>query len=156
MLDRFANPYVHHALCDITLQATMKMRVRVVPSILQYAARTGRAPESLAFGFAAYLLFMRGDLQARRREAGLPVPADDRGERIRGLWAALPDDSPAALRGLARAACADADTWGADLAAVPGFADAVGGALAHAARDGVAAALEAHLAAPAAPAARAG
>ncbi|HEV2736893.1 MAG TPA: tagaturonate reductase, partial [Longimicrobiaceae bacterium] len=120
VLDRFANPYVHHALWDITLQATMKMRVRVVPSILQYAARTGQAPESLAFGFAAYLLFMRGDLQAGRREAGLPIPPDDGGERIRGLWAALSDESPAALRGLARAACADADTWGADLAAVPG------------------------------------
>lgn len=154
VLDRFANPYVQHALWDITLQATMKMRVRVVPSILQYAAGTGRVPESLAFGFAAYLRFMRGDLQAARREAGLPVPADDQGERIRGLWSALPEASPAALRALARAACADADTWGADLSAVPGFADAVADALERVHREGVPAALEAHLAAQAAAPAR--
>ncbi|HEU0076522.1 MAG TPA: tagaturonate reductase [Longimicrobiaceae bacterium] len=145
VLDRFANPYIHHALWDITLQATMKMRVRVVPSVLQYAARTGDTPGSLAFGFAAYLLFRRGDLQAARRQAGLPVPPDDQGERIRGLWSALPDASPAALRGLARAACADADSWGADLGAVPGFADAVAAALERMHREGVPAALEAHL-----------
>ena len=33
VLDRFRNPHIRHALIDITLQATMKMRVRVVPSI---------------------------------------------------------------------------------------------------------------------------
>ncbi|HEV2148376.1 MAG TPA: tagaturonate reductase [Longimicrobiaceae bacterium] len=139
VLDRFANPHVRHALADITLQQTMKLRVRVVPSITEYARRTGRAPASLAFAFAAYLLWARGGAGERR--------ADDQGERIRGLWDALPDDSPAALRELARAACADVETWGTDLSAVPGFAEAVGEALEHAAREGVPAALEAHLAA---------
>lgn len=139
-LDRFANPYIRHALPDITLQHTMKTRVRVVPSILAYAGRTGRVPASLAFGFAAGLLLARGE----------PSKADDHGGPTRALWAALPDESPESLRGLARAACADADTWGADLSAVPGFAEAVGDALVHAVRDGVPAALEAHLGAVAA------
>jgi tagaturonate reductase len=139
-LDRFANPYIRHALLDITLQHTMKTRVRVVPSILGYAERTGRAPASLAFGFAAGLLLSRGE----------PRRADDQGGRIRALWAGLAGESPAAVRELARAACADAETWGADLAAVPGFAEAVGDALAHMVRDGGAAALEAHLGAAAA------
>src|SRR4051812_15054820 len=47
-LDRFSNPYIRHALIDITLHGTSKMRVRVVPSILQYHARTGHVPSSIA------------------------------------------------------------------------------------------------------------
>ena len=143
VLDRFANPFIHHALFDITLQATMKMRVRVVPSILAYAARNGRAPESLALGFAAFLLFTRGDLQARRREAGLPVPQCDQAERLRALWASVPAHDEAALAELVRSVCADESLWSADLAAVPGFADAVTVHLVKMERDGVASALEA-------------
>ena len=67
VLARFANPYVHHALFDITLQGTMKMRVRVVPTIVRHTERTGHAPDALALGFAAFLLFMRGDLHDARR-----------------------------------------------------------------------------------------
>src|SRR6266567_2499385 len=55
VLERFANPFIRHALIDITLQGTMKMRVRVVPSILGFYERTGQVPTGLAFGFAAYL-----------------------------------------------------------------------------------------------------
>ena len=150
VLDRFANPYIRHALFDITLQGTMKMRVRVVPLIIRYAERVGQVPQSLAFGFAANLLFMRGDAQAARRAAGQGVPADDQGERVRALW-----DSAGGDAGVARAACADAALWGYDLTTVPGFVEAVTQHLARMARDGVPAALEAHLsAAPALAAAR--
>ncbi|HEX8694807.1 MAG TPA: tagaturonate reductase [Longimicrobium sp.] len=153
VLDRFANPFVRHALIDISLQQTMKTRVRVVPSIVRWAERFGDAPPSLAFGFAAYLLYMRGDVQERRRAAGLPVPADDQGDRVRAMWSALHDGSDASLAALVKVACADRALWGTDLARVPGFAKAVTCSLVRAHRDGVSAALEAHLAAPAASAA---
>jgi tagaturonate reductase len=133
VLDRFANPYVRHALRDISLQQTMKMRVRVAPTILRYAERTGRAPASLAFGFAAYLLVVRDGL-------GL---ADDQAERVRAHWSAGAESDVAA------AVCADAELWGADLSAVPGFTAAVSTALARMIHDGVPAALEAHLGAAA-------
>ncbi|HEX2081828.1 MAG TPA: tagaturonate reductase [Longimicrobium sp.] len=134
VLDRFANPYVRHALIDISLQQTMKMRVRVVPTILRYAERTGRAPESLAFGFAAYLRFV---WEGR----GL---ADDQAERVRAHRARLAADPEAAA-----AVCADAELWGADLSRVPGFAAAVAGALVGMRLLGVAKALEQHLGAAA-------
>ena len=143
VVDRFANPFVRHALFDITLQGTMKTRVRIVPSILAYAKREGRAPESLAFGFAAYLLFMRGDLQEKRRAAGLAVPQDDQGERVRALWSEHAKGEEAAL---ARAVCADAGLWGSDLTAVPGFAEAVAEHLTRMVEADPRAALEAHLA----------
>lgn len=125
VLDRFRNPYIRHALFDITLQGTMKLRVRVVPSIVRYGERFGRAPRLLARGFAAFLLFQRGDLQRARREAGLPVPADDQAEPLRALWRNGVTDATI----VARAACADAELWGTDLTRVPGFADAVASAL---------------------------
>jgi tagaturonate reductase len=133
VLDRFANPYVKHALRDITLQQTMKMRVRLVPSITRYAERTGRAPESLAFGFAAYL---------RMVGEGLGL-ADDQAERVRAHGAGRENAEPE----VARAVCGDVELWGTDLSAVPGFAAAVATALTRIRQHGVDAALEQHLAA---------
>ena len=147
VLDRFANPFVHHSLFDITLQGTMKMRVRVVPSIVRHAQRTGQAPSAHALGFAAYLLFMRGDLQDRRRAAGLPVPPDDHGGRVRSLWTALNGDTaPAGITSLVVAACADESLWGMDLGRVPGFVESVSEHLHRAHREGAVTALAAHLA----------
>ncbi|GLC23745.1 tagaturonate reductase [Roseisolibacter agri] len=141
VLDRFANPYIRHALFDITLQATMKMRVRVVPTIERSVARTGRAPALLSLGLAAFLLFARGDLQERRRIAGLAVPADEQRDRLCTLWATHAPDA------VAGAALSDATLWGTDLTQVPGLLDAVRDALARLLSDGVERTLEAHLAA---------
>ncbi|HEX8432057.1 MAG TPA: tagaturonate reductase [Longimicrobium sp.] len=128
-LDRFANPYIRHALADITLQQTMKLRVRVVPSIVSFTARTGHAPKLLALGFAGYLLFMHPDTTAERK-------TDDAGERVTAHWAGA-DDAEAARRILA-----DTTLWGMDLTAVPGFADEVTRHLARIREVGMRAALE--------------
>jgi tagaturonate reductase len=144
VLDRFRNPFIRHALIDITLQATMKMRVRVVPSVVRYAERTGRVPQSLAFGFAAYLLYMRGEHQVGRRARGLPVPVDDGAARLAQHWTAAGDDAAR----LVRAVCADTGLWSTDLSLVPGFADAVTDHLQRASAIGIAAALDHHLATP--------
>jgi len=143
VLDRFANPHLRHAVADIALQQTMKLRVRVVPSILAHAAATGEAPASLAFAFAAYLRLARGDVQAQREAAGRPLPRDGQGARIHALWREAGDESPCTI---ARRACADAETWGADLTAVPGFVDKVAACLSRILAIGAPAALAQHLA----------
>ena len=145
VLDRFRNPHIRHALIDITLQATMKMRVRVVPSIVRYASRTGRVPPSLAFGFAAFLQYMQGAVQAERRAKGLPVPADDQGERLRGYWAGFPEDTHASVSELVASVCRDTTLWGTNLDTVPGFVDSVTDQLSGIRSRGVAAALEQYL-----------
>jgi len=149
VFQRFSNPYIRHALIDITLYGTTKMRVRVVPSILSYAERTGRAPASLAFGFAAYLAFMRGDVQTERRANGLTVPDDSEGTRIRDAWHGVELHSEEAIANLARAICAEDDLWGTDLTTIPGFADVVAEHLVRIVNDGVTAALDDHLTEPA-------
>jgi len=145
VLDRFANPYIRHALIDITLQGTMKMRVRVVPSIVDFARRTGRTPASLAFGFAAFLRYVRGDATDARRAARERVPADDHADDVRAFWRDS-SGAPASIAAVAKRACAATQLWGADLTAVPGFLDAVTEDLIRIQRDGVVAALDAHLA----------
>jgi tagaturonate reductase len=146
LIDRFANPYLRHALFDITLQGTMKLRVRVVPSILGHVAATGRPPESLAFAFAAYLLFMRGELHAERQAAGAAVPADDAGETVRQRWAGIDAADAAAVAALVRDICAETALWDTDLNRVAGFAAAVTTHLTRAGRLGILRALETHLA----------
>jgi tagaturonate reductase len=101
------------------------MRVRVIPSILQYTERLGPMPEALAFGFAAHLAFMRGEIQVERRAAGLPVPEDRDGERITAAWARLEPGSESALRDFTRNVCRDATLWGTDLSKVSGWCELV-------------------------------
>jgi tagaturonate reductase len=131
---------------DITLHGTAKMRVRVVPSVMRYRERPGRAPTSLAFGFAAYLAFMRGEIHARWTAAGITPPDDAEGERIRLACQSTDWGSDVAVVDLAIRTCADVRVWHADLSVVPGFVEAVADHLLRIARTGIASALDAHLA----------
>ena len=137
VLTRFANPFLRHALTDITLQHTAKMRVRVVPSVVQFAARRGAVPASLAFGFAAYLFFSR--------ESGTAPAADNERERVRELWRQSPNGDAEGLRTFATRACADEALWQTDLSRVPGFTEQVSKALILMSRVGTASALAEHL-----------
>jgi tagaturonate reductase len=144
VLDRFSNPFIRHALLDITLQSTMKMKVRIVPTVEEYARKNGAAPAGIAFGFAMFLLLMRGEVQDAARARGAKVPQDDQAERFRALWSAAGSDA-AGLGRLVREACADRSLWETDLTAIPGWVDAVTGHLVRGARDGASAALDAFL-----------
>lgn len=134
VLDRFANPRIRHALADITLQGTAKMRVRVVPTIAAFSARTGRVPQALAFGFAAHLLFLRGDVQERWKGEGRAVPVDADGAAVHDAWPAADTSSAAGVEAFVRLVCSDAARWGTDLCAVDGFVPAVAGHLGRALR----------------------
>jgi tagaturonate reductase len=63
VLERFANPYTEHLWLNITFQYTSKMRMRNIPILLKYYKKHGTAPESIAFSFAAYLCFMRPEIE---------------------------------------------------------------------------------------------
>lgn len=118
-LRRFANPFVQHELRAITLQHTAKMRVRLVPSITDVAARTGRAPQGLALGMAAGLAVVRPGLVDG-------LHADDARQRLLAYWAQVPAQPvEGALATFACRVLADTALWGLDLNTVPGFAEAV-------------------------------
>jgi tagaturonate reductase len=124
VLDRFANPNIEHHWINITMQYTSKMKMRNVPVILKYAERMKTVPENIALGFAAYLLFLKpvhkkqdkfyGEWQGKEY-----VIQDDFAAYFFEKWNKL---TPAQL---ADEVLADATLWGADLSAIPGFAQAV-------------------------------
>lgn len=145
VFDRFSNPFIRHALLDITLQATMKMRVRNVPTIIRYAEKFGGAPDSFAFGLAAFLSFMRGEVQDAARTRGVKVPADDQAGKLRELWRSAVPGGEGALRETATAFLSDRTLWEEDLSTVPGLAEAVAENLIRIERDGAREALSEHL-----------
>lgn len=130
VLDRFANPFVRHALRDITFQQTAKLGVRVLPSVHGYVRTWGEAPSLLAFGVAAFL--------AATRPGVFPDgPADDASADWARRWAEADD-----LRAFAHDALAALDP---DLPGLGGFGDLVADALVAIDRDGCRAALQTHL-----------
>jgi tagaturonate reductase len=131
VLERFGNPFIRHELIDITLQQTTKMRVRVVPSILDYAKAYGSAPPSVSFAFAAWLLYMRDGVGQR---------PDAHADTVRATWRQHADPQEV-LRTIAQ----DTHLWEMDLGAVPGFLAAVTESLELILREGVVNALDAHL-----------
>ena len=134
VIERFANPFVRHALLDITLQQTAKMRVRVIPAIRDYLTITGSVPESIAFGFAAYLLYVR-DAHGNGRP-------DTEVELVSAAWRAAPNDPKA----VAHRICTNEQLWVQALP--PSFTERVGESLQSLVTLGVRAALEQHLAVP--------
>ncbi|MEM1057050.1 MAG: tagaturonate reductase [Bacteroidota bacterium] len=146
--DRFANPFIRHELRSITLQQTMKLGVRAVPSVLALD-RLDRVPDAVALGFAAFLLLHRQadgiPPDGALRFATADVLADDRAETIRGLWRERPD----AAFVIANEVLANTDLWGYDLTDLPktgpAFASEVARLTARALDDGLPMVLNAHL-----------
>ncbi|MEM6289360.1 MAG: tagaturonate reductase [Bacteroidota bacterium] len=150
VLDRFANPFIRHELASITLQQTMKLGVRAVPSVAALD-REGRSADAIALGFAAFLLLHRAADGLPAGDSPLEFTTtrlltDDRAEAVRARWRHRPDGAEA----VARDVLADAALWGRDLTALPrsgsAFADAVARLTARALDDGLPAVVDAHLA----------
>ena len=56
---RFANPYIRHMCQSIALNSVSKFKVRVLPSILGYERKMGKAPQHLLFSFAKLIEFYK-------------------------------------------------------------------------------------------------
>src|SRR5438034_265893 len=108
VIDRFRNPWLDHEWRVIVANQTVKLRLRVVPSLTGFARKRGRAPQGLALGLAAYLRWARSHPAG---DADLPL--------IERHWR-----TATALPGLAASALADTDLWGVNLAELPGLLEA--------------------------------
>ncbi|SEW52650.1 tagaturonate reductase [Chitinophaga arvensicola] len=127
VLDRFRNPAIEHRWLSICGQYTAKLKMRVVPVLLQHYQRSEHVPELMALGFAAHTLFMRG---------GEYVIADEQAAWYRGQWAEYPPDL------VVKQALSNSTLWGHDLSLLPGFAAAVAGKLKVLQEEGAAGCLE--------------
>jgi len=118
VLDRYRNPFIDHHWLSITLQYTSKMRMRNVPILLKYYEKNSTPPGFMSFGFAAYLLFMKGDRRYVKTDNEHYI-TDDKAVRIQQKW------EGGDVEKLVNSVLSDSDLWGTDLSLLPGFANAV-------------------------------
>lgn len=123
--ERFKNPFIDHALLDISLNSTSKWRARVMPSVKGYLEKNQALPACLTASFAFYIAFYRGYalkdnvMLAKRGPEDYPVKDDL--EVLNFYLAHQGDDA----KTLAKAVCENTAFWGEDLTKLPQFADAV-------------------------------
>ena len=124
VLDRYSNPFLEHQWMSISVQYTSKMRMRNAALLQWYAEKTGKTPELMATGFAAYLLFMRSQEKGDGNYAGEINEKeytinDQYAKELSTKW--QENEGPA----LVNAVLNDETLWETDLGAVPGLAEAV-------------------------------
>ena len=121
VLDRFRNPHIKHQWLSITMNYTSKLKMRVVPVLLNFVNAQKAVPELMAFGFAAYLKFMEskevdgkyyGTLNGRDY-----LINDDKAAYVANLMNGSKDKLKAVF--------SDTVLWGENLYELPGFAKSV-------------------------------
>jgi tagaturonate reductase len=121
VIDRFANPNIEHLWINITFQYTMKMKIRVLPVLLNYYKINNQVPVHIALGFAAFLLFMKSGRKDGNQYFG----------NYQGKEYLITDDEAAYFydraqeKDYVQRCLNDAAMWTTDLAALPGFIEKV-------------------------------
>lgn len=124
VLDRFRNPSIDHKWISITMQYSSKMKMRNVPVLIKYFQDHDQAPQSIALGFAAYILFMKpaksegGKFFGQIGDTTYQIQ-DDQAAHLAELWHKHGKD------GIVQAVLQDTTLWGTDLFSLPGFGVAV-------------------------------
>ncbi|MEX0747282.1 MAG: tagaturonate reductase [Rhodothermales bacterium] len=131
VIERFENPFIHHKLRSILLQQTLKMGVRVLPTVRAYTGRHGIPPHAIAFGFAAYLLLLR---------EGDDFPPDEGAATVRDMWPGAASPARQELAAFVDRVCAHGGVFPAGVNG--GFPRAVAEYLDSMIRQGVVPALE--------------
>ncbi|MGI4020759.1 MAG: tagaturonate reductase [Janthinobacterium lividum] len=120
VLDRFRNPHIKHNWIGITVQFSAKLKMRVVPVLLNHYQKSDQIPYHIALGFAAYLAFMRVQKEEGGKYFGelngksYPI-TDDLAHFFYGLKNSIPADL------WAHTILNNTDLWGTDLTLLPGF-----------------------------------
>jgi tagaturonate reductase len=153
ILERLGNPWLDHEWQVIATNQVAKLRIRVLPSILEYHLKRQRLPRRLLLALAASLRYSRVTNRLSStsgwgwwRGEAYPI-VDVELELVDRHWQrADPAGSPGALPVAVLAAFAvsvlgDAEIWGRDLTVIPGLTDTVIDALVVLEQDGVDAAV---------------
>ncbi len=124
VLDRFRNPHIKHQWIAITVQFSAKLKMRVVPVLLNHYKKSDEVPARIALGFAAYLRFMQvekeegGKYFGEANGASYPIN-DDQAHFFYGIKNSIPVDI------FVYTILNNTELWGTDLTLFPGFLVAV-------------------------------
>lgn len=119
VLDRFRNPHIKHQWLSITMNYTSKLKMRVVPLLVNYYTRLNSIPILIAFGFSAYIHFMKGEKIDGRFYGTLNnkkyLINDDKAEYVVSI---MNNSTP---ENLVQNILQDNSLWGEDLSQIPDF-----------------------------------
>lgn len=124
VLDRFRNPNIEHMWISISAQYSSKIKMRVLPLLLNHYKQSTSVPELIAFGFAAFIRFMKvtktedGKYVGNIDHAEYQV-TDSQAEYFYNAWTNVD------TRQVVENVLQDKALWETDLTALNGFADAV-------------------------------
>lgn len=124
VLDRFRNPYIRHEWLSISVQYTTKIKMRVIPLLLNHYKLNNSIPEHMVLGFAAFIRFMQiklnndGHYTGKINEREYRV-TDNLAEYFATVWTNTGADE--AIHHI----LTNTELWDADLTALPGFENAV-------------------------------
>lgn len=124
VLDRFRNPNIRHEWLSISMQYSTKIKMRVIPLLLNHYKQSNSVPECMALGFAAFMRFMqiKGGTQGQYTGTANNVVykvTDTQAEYFSRVW------EDADINMVIQNVLKNKDLWDADLSVLPGFKDAV-------------------------------
>jgi tagaturonate reductase len=123
-LDRFRNPHINHKWKSITFNYTSKIKSRCIPLLLQFYKNNQHAPRLFSLGFAAYLYFMKPEIQDGKAFYGKMngetyLIEDESAERFFEIWKNDSTDD------MVKNVLQSTSLWDYDLSALPGFQNEV-------------------------------
>jgi tagaturonate reductase len=128
VMERFANPYIHHLCMSISLNSISKFKVRVLPTLLEYIDIKGKAPSCLTFSFAALIQFYKVTHRDDGKYFGMnhhrPYQIQDSSEqleRMKSIWSYHHDD----LGELVHTILAESSFWDEDLSRFPDLSEQI-------------------------------
>jgi tagaturonate reductase len=124
VLDRFRNPNIEHQWISISAQYSSKLKMRVLPLLLNHYKQTQAVPEHFAAGFAAFLRFMKSTLNADGKYVGQLngeeyVITDSQADIFYKAWTNA--DAQQVVKNVLK----DVNLWDTDLTQLAGFESAV-------------------------------
>lgn len=124
VLDRFRNPNIRHEWLSISMQYSTKIKMRVIPLLLNHYKQSNSVPECMALGFAAFIRFMqvKGGTQGQYTGTANNLVyrvTDTQAEYFSRVWENA--DTNTVIQNVLK----NKDLWDADLSVLPGFKDAV-------------------------------
>lgn len=124
VLDRFRNPHIRHEWLSISMQYTTKIKMRVIPLLLNYYKLKNAVPANMALGFAAFIRFMKiekqGDGTFRGSIKGRAYNVNDsQASYFAQVWENADADQ------VVEKVLSNKELWDADLTTLPGFKEEV-------------------------------
>ncbi|MDN5288333.1 MAG: tagaturonate reductase [Mucilaginibacter sp.] len=124
VLDRFRNPNIRHEWLSISMQYSTKMKMRVIPLLLNHYKLTTLAPKGMALGFAAFIRFMQIKSGTQGQYTGTANNTvygvtDSQAEYFSKVWENIN------ISTVVQQVLKNKELWDADLSILPGFKDAV-------------------------------